>query len=78
MKTLPLKLDDDLDAALGAISAQQGQTKDELVTRLLRKYVETEELKRALQDPELAAEDLALAEQGMAEYQRIRGAAEQS
>jgi plasmid stability protein len=78
MQTLALNLDDDLIAALDAVSATQGRDKATLVTDILRKYVEAERLRNALQDPELAklyerlsAEDLALAEEGMAEYQKI-------
>lgn len=78
MKTLSLRLDDELDAALEAVCKEQGRDKADVVTDIVRKYVETEHLKRALQDhalaelyQQLAAEDVALAEEGMAEYQRI-------
>ena len=83
MKTLPLTIDDDLDAALEAACAEQGRDKSEVVAEILRKYVETERLKRSLQDPglsalyeQLAAEDSALAEQGMADYQDMLEAAD--
>ena len=85
MKSLPLDLDDELDAALDAVSLEQGRAKVELVLDLVRKYVEAEKLKRTLQDPalialynELAAEDIALAEQGLADYSRGLQSADQS
>jgi len=84
MKTLPIKLDDELDAALEAVCAERGLTKHQLAADLLRRYVEAEQLKRTLQDPdlvalyqELASEDVALAEEGMAEYKQMLEAADQ-
>ena len=84
MKTLPLDLDDELDAALDAVSLEQGRRKAELVVDIVRKYVGAEQLKRTLQDPalvalyeQLAAEDLALAEQGMGDYSRVLHASDQ-
>lgn len=78
MKTLSLRLDDELDAALEAVCAEQGRDKAEVVTEVVRKYVETERLKRTLQDPslaelyqQLAGEDVALAEEGMADYHQM-------
>ena len=83
MQTLAINLDDELIAALEAVSARQGRDKVALVADILRKYVEAGRLRNALQDPELAklyerlsAEDLALAEEGMAEYQKILGEAD--
>ena len=77
MKTLPLALDDELDADLSAVSEGQGRTKHEIATEVLRKYVRTERLRLSLQDPklitlyeELADEDVILAELGMADYQQ--------
>ncbi len=59
MKTLPVMLEDDVDAALETVLIRQ------------------KGLRRSLQDPalialyeELAAEDVALAEAGMADYQQ--------
>jgi metal-responsive CopG/Arc/MetJ family transcriptional regulator len=82
MKTLPVNMDDELDAALDMVCAEQGLKKADLVVDIVRKYVETERLKRALQDPSLAAlyeqladEDVSLAEEGMADYQQILEAA---
>ena len=78
MRTIWLRLDDDLDAALEAVCAEQGRDKAEVVTDVVRKYVDRERLQRTLQDPtiaelyqQLAAEDVALAEEGMAEYQQM-------
>jgi antitoxin component of RelBE/YafQ-DinJ toxin-antitoxin module len=77
MKTISLRIDDEVDAALAALCAEQGRRETEVVADVLRRYVETERLKRMLEDPalaqlyeELAAEDKALAEEGMAEYQQ--------
>jgi len=78
MKTISLKIEDQVDEALATLSAEQGRSEAEVVADVLRRYVETERLKRALQDPglavlyrELAAEDTALAEQGLSEYRRL-------
>jgi hypothetical protein len=76
--TLSLDLDDSLNADLDLLSAGQGRPKADVVKDILRQYVETERLKRALQDPalaqlyqQLAAEDTALAEEGLAGYQQL-------
>ena len=78
MKTISLRVDDQMDAALAAVCAQQGRSKTEVVAELLRKYLESERLKRTLQDPalaelyqQLAPEDVALAEEGISEYQHM-------
>ena len=78
MKTLSLGLDDELDAALDAVCAEQGREKVDLVREVVRRYVEAERLRHTLQDPALtdayrglAAEDAALAEEGMEEYRRM-------
>ena len=78
MKTISLRLEEELDAALEALCAAQGREKADLVRQIVCRYVETERLKRTLQDPalvdlyqQLAAEDVARAEEGMAEYQRL-------
>ena len=83
MKVITLSLDENVDAALEALCAAQGRDKIELVREVLSRYVEEERLKRSLQDPalarlyaELAAEDVALAEEGMAEYRRVTEAAD--
>lgn len=77
MKTLPLVLDDDLDTALNVVSNDKGCAKADLAIEVLRSYVQKEKLRQTLQDPalmtlyqELAAEDVQLSEQGMAEYQQ--------
>jgi hypothetical protein len=84
MKSLPVPLDDDLDAALGVISAEQGRGKADLVIDIVRRYIETERLRRTLADPalialyeQLATGDKALAEEGLAEYQQMLAAADQ-
>jgi metal-responsive CopG/Arc/MetJ family transcriptional regulator len=84
LKTLPVILDDELDVALDAISKEHGMGKAELVVDIVRKYVEAEQLKRSLVDPtlitlyeQLAAEDMALAAEGMADYSHLLHAADQ-
>ena len=75
MPTLPLLLDEDLNAALEAASAQEGRDKTEVVTEALRRYLDFQQRSRHLLDPSLAAlyrqladEDVALAEAGIADY----------
>ncbi len=58
MKTLPVMLEDDLDAAVAIVSIRQEHLRQSLqATALIALY------------EELAAEDVALAESGMADYQ---------
>jgi predicted DNA-binding protein len=78
MKAISLKLDDDVNAELEALCAAEGRDKDDVVGEVVRKYVETVRLRRALEDPalselyqELADEDSALAEEGIVEYARL-------
>lgn len=78
MKTLRVQLVDELDAALEAVCKDQGRDKAEMVMDIVRKHMEAEQLRRTLQNPalaelyrQLAAEDVALAEDGMAEYQQL-------
>ena len=85
MKTMSLTLDEELDAALEAVCAEQGRDRGDLVREVVRKYVEAEGLKRSLRDPalaelyqQLAAEDVALAEEGMAGYQQMLEEADRS
>jgi len=80
MKTISLRIDDEVDAALAALCAEQRRSETEVVADVLRRYVETERLKRMLQGPalaqlyeELAAEDKVLAEEGMSDYQQMLG-----
>lgn len=79
MVTLPLLLDEDLDATLETLSSQQGRNKADIAVEALRKFLltnqQTEQRRRALQDPtlialyqQLAEEDVALAEAGLADY----------
>lgn len=84
MKKRHLTLDDDLEAGLEAVCAEQGRDKAALLNDIVRKYLRSEGLKRALQDPELVAlyerlsdEDVALAEEGFGEYPRLLEAADQ-
>jgi hypothetical protein len=84
MHTLSRVLDPVLDTALEELCARKGRDKASVVADLIRRYVQKEQLHSALQDPalgqlyqELAAEDVALAEAGMQEYdQRLREADE--
>lgn len=85
MKTLPLLLDDDLDAALNVVSAGKGRSKADLAADVLRSYVQKEKLRQTLQDPvlialyqELADEDVQMSEEGMAEYQQMLEEADRS
>lgn len=78
MTTVVLNLDDELDAAVEALSTEQGCDKAILLTDIVRRYVQNERLRQELRDPELAklyqeleAEDRALAEQGMGDYKRM-------
>ena len=78
MKAISLKLDDDVDAELEALCAAEGRDKSDVVTEVVRKYVETVRLRRALEDPaltrlyeELADDDAALADENIAEYGRL-------
>ena len=73
MKAISLKLDDDVNAELEALCAAEGRDKDDVVGEVVRKYVETVRLRRALKDPALselyralADEDSTLAEEGRA------------
>jgi predicted transcriptional regulator len=82
MKTLSLRLDDDLDAALDAVCAEEGRTRADVGREAVRRYLRAWQLRSSLRRPdlvalyeELAAEDLALAEAGMKEYsQSLRAA----
>ena len=72
MTILQLKLDDELNAALDKLCAGQGRDKESLATQLLRQYVNMEQLKRTLFNPDLAKlykelqeEDRALANEEM-------------
>ncbi len=85
MKTVSLSLDEDLDAALEAVCAEQRRDKADLIREVVRRYVEAERLRRTLEDPtlgdlyqQLAAEDVALAEEDMASYHQMLKEADQS
>ena len=75
MKTIAFTVDDDLDTALQAVSVEQGRAKVDIITDVVRRDVEAENLRRALNDPALATlyqelmdQDVSLAEEGLAEY----------
>jgi len=75
MKNLTVSLDDDLDTALGALCAEEGRQRGEFESDVLRRFVERERLAREVQDPawqaayrELEQEDIAMSEEGMADY----------
>jgi predicted transcriptional regulator len=77
MSTFTIRLDDGLAAELTQLCRSQQRDRDTLLTDLVRKYVEAEKLRKALTDSSLAAEyanladeDVALAEQGMDEYEK--------
>lgn len=84
MKTVSIGLDDELDAMLEALCAEKSCDKVQVVTDVLRKYLETERLKQRLQDSalsalyqQLAAEDTTLAEEGISEYSGMLEKADQ-
>lgn len=73
-----IELDDALGAALDAVCAEQGRDRAQVVNEILTRYLETQGQRRVLVDPsqvelyrELAAADVALAEEGLADYQRM-------
>ena len=85
MKTISLNLDDELDSTLEMISSEQGRNKAEVVVDVVRKYLETEKLKRSLQDPKLIElyqqlifEDRELAEEGLEEYDNLLSEADRT
>ena len=78
MKAISLKLDADVNAELEALCAAEGRDKGDVVSEVVRRYIETVRLRRALEDPallrlyrELTDEDIALAEENIAEYGRL-------
>lgn len=80
MKNLTVCLDDELDTALEALCTEEGRQRGEFESEVLRQFVERERLARQVQDPawqavyrEVEQEELAMAEEGMAEYaERLR------
>jgi len=81
MKTLAIP--DELDEALEDVSARMGRDKAQVAGDVLRRYIRAEKLRYSLEDPslaalyqELAAEDVALAEEGMADYAEALAAAD--
>jgi len=75
MKNLTVTLDDELDIALEALCTEEGRKRGEFESDVLRRFVERERLAREVQDPawqaayrELEQEDIAMAEEGMADY----------
>ncbi len=84
MKVLPIQIEDDLDRDLAILPSQRGWEKSALVSDILRRFVDSEPLKRALDDPapkalyaELEDEDVLLAEEGMGGYARLLREADQ-
>lgn len=78
MKVITVDLDDELNAALEELCALHGLKKPQVITELLRKYLAAERLSRTLRDPALrsgyealVSEDVALAEEGTADYQEM-------
>jgi len=78
MTTLQVPLEEELNVALEALCAAQQRDKVSVVSDLVRQFVRSHQTKQALQNPELIAfyeqladEDTALAEAGMADYQRL-------
>lgn len=85
MKTISLRLEEDLNSALEEVCAEKGRDKNEILADVLRRYVEAERLRRALSNPdfarlygELAQEDSQLAEEGLADYRQILGQADRA
>jgi predicted transcriptional regulator len=85
MKNLTVTLDDELDIALEALCAEEGRKRGEFESDVLRRFVERERLAREVQDPawqaaylELEQEDIAMAEEGMADYAEGLRQADQS
>jgi hypothetical protein len=78
MKVITFSLDDELNATLEELCALRRLEKQQVIADVLRKYLATERLSVSLRDPalvseyqELVPEDVALAEEGMAEYQKM-------
>lgn len=77
MRTVVLTIEDEIDDDLDVVCAERGRGKEGLIADIVRGYVRAERLRRALGSPELVAlyseladEDAALAEQGMADFAR--------
>lgn len=84
MKAVTIHIEEELFAALEEICSWKEQDESQVFTDALIKYVETEQLKRSLQEKdnhiglsllklyeELVAEDIELAEQGITDYQKM-------
>ncbi len=72
-----LTIDETLNEQLELVSNRKGRAKSEVVVEVLLHYVQAEQLKHQLQEPalialykQLADEDVALAEEGMDDYNR--------
>ena len=72
-----LTIDEALDAELERVSIRKGLAKADVVADALRQYVQAEQRRQSLLDPDLIAlysqladEDVALAETGMDDYAR--------
>jgi hypothetical protein len=84
VKTLVLRLDDAAMAELERVSARQQRDVTTFAEDLVRRYLEAERAKQAMQSSdlvalygELAGEDVSLAESGLADYSRLLEEADQ-
>ncbi len=75
MRALAVQLDDGIATALEKLAGDRGCAPADIAANALRRIVEQEQLRQFMQDPcneqlirELDEENVALAEEGMAEY----------
>ena len=76
MKTIALELEDSLASRFARACRSEGHGESEVAVGLFRRYLEVEQLRRKLAEKglaklyaSLAAEDVALAESGLGDYQ---------
>jgi hypothetical protein len=84
MKTIALELEDSVASQFAQACRSEGHGEDEVATGLFRRYLDVERLRRNLAEKRLGklyealvTEDVALAESGMADYQRGLAQADQ-
>ncbi len=84
MKTIALELEDSVASQFAQACRSEGHGEGEVAAGLFRRYLDVERLRRNLTEKRLgklyeslATEDVALAESGMADYQRGLGQADQ-
>lgn len=77
MKTIALELEDTLASQFARACHTEGHAEREVAAGLFRRYLDVEQMRRSLAAhrlpklyESLAAEDVALAESGLADYQR--------